>query len=160
MGKLIFFCGKMGAGKSTKALNSATQYHAVLLSEDVWLEALYPGQIDSFADYLHYSSLMKPLLLAHVTQILRSGSNVVMDFPANTRKQRAWFSELVGAAGAEHEMIYLERSDEKCLEQIGKRRLEQPHRAAFDTDTVFREVTRYFEAPTSDEGLNIAIIRD
>jgi adenylylsulfate kinase-like enzyme len=33
-GKLIFFCGKMGAGKSTKASEIAQESNAVLLSED------------------------------------------------------------------------------------------------------------------------------
>lgn len=158
MGKLVFFCGKMGAGKSTKATAQTAQSNAVLLSEDVWLKTLYPTQIHSFADYLQYSSLLKPLLQEHVAQILRSGSHVVMDFPANTRKQRAWFKQLADSAQVEHEMFYLQLSDAQCLEQIAKRRLEQPDRAAFDTEAVFFEVSQYFEEPGSDEGLNISVI--
>ena len=55
----------------------------------------------------------------------------------------------------EHELRYLNVSDEICLTQITKRSKEQPERAQFDTPEVFREVTKYFEIPSEDEGLNI-----
>ena len=59
-GSLTFFCGKMGAGKSTKARDIAQQSNAVLLSEDEWLQSLYPSQIKSLADYILYSKQIKP----------------------------------------------------------------------------------------------------
>jgi len=40
MGTLIFLCGKMGAGKSTQSKVIATEYNAVLLSEDERLFSL------------------------------------------------------------------------------------------------------------------------
>lgn len=48
---LIFFCGKMGSGKSTKAIELANEYDAILLSEDEWLSAIYPEEIKVFDDY-------------------------------------------------------------------------------------------------------------
>ena len=45
---LIFFCGKMGAGKSTKAKAVSIEKNAVLLSEDDWLAAHYPNRITSY----------------------------------------------------------------------------------------------------------------
>lgn len=59
-GELIFFCGKMGAGKSTKSSEIALDKSAVLLSEDEWLESLYPNKIRSLEEYIEYSSLIKP----------------------------------------------------------------------------------------------------
>lgn len=59
-GTLVFFSGKMGAGKSTKAKEIAFERKAVLLSEDEWLEALYPHKIRSLEDYIQYSSRLKP----------------------------------------------------------------------------------------------------
>jgi len=35
-GTLIFFCGKMGAGKTTQSLRLAQELNAVLISEDEW----------------------------------------------------------------------------------------------------------------------------
>jgi predicted kinase len=40
--KLMFFCGKMAAGKSTLARNLAVRENAVLLVQDDFLNALFP----------------------------------------------------------------------------------------------------------------------
>jgi predicted kinase len=85
---LIFFCGKMGAGKSTKSFQIAKERNAILLSEDEWLESLYPNKIRSSGDYIKYSNKLKPLVKSLVQNMLKVGSNVVMDFPANTASQR------------------------------------------------------------------------
>ena len=78
-GKLIFFSGKMGAGKSTHAKRLAHKNNAVLLSEDEWLSALYPNQITSLEDYIKYSKQLKPQIKRLVQSILSTGTNVVMD---------------------------------------------------------------------------------
>ena len=49
-------------------------------------------------------------------------------------------------------MIYLDVSDEVCLEQIALRRKTHPERAAFDTEEVFHQVTSHFQPPSDDEG--------
>ncbi|MFM2589737.1 AAA family ATPase [Vibrio sp. TBV020] len=154
-GKLFFFCGKMGAGKSTKSKVVATENNAVLISEDDWLSAHYPSQIQTFDDYIKYSNLIKPFVKSHVQGLLNVGANVVMDFPANTIKQRAWFVSLCVEVGSEHELWYLDLTDDQCLSQIAKRRIEQPERAMFDTEAVFHHVTQYFEVPTESERLSM-----
>ena len=68
-GTLIFFCGKMGSGKSTYSKKLASELNAVLLSEDKWLSAIYPEEIKNFDDYIKYSSRLKPLLEGHVRRI-------------------------------------------------------------------------------------------
>ncbi len=157
-GTLVFFCGKMGAGKSTLSRNISVERNAVLISEDEWLEALYPNQIASFEDYLKYSGQIKPLVKSHVAEILRTGTNVVMDFPANTLSQRQWFRGLITETGCPHELIYLKVSDSKCIAQIEQRRLEQPSRAAFDTEATFKFVTKYFQEPQLNEGFNTTVV--
>ena len=42
---LHFLCGKMAAGKSTLARELAHEHQAVLLEEDHFLAALFPGEI-------------------------------------------------------------------------------------------------------------------
>ena len=147
----------MGAGKSTQSKQIAHDRNAVLLSEDEWLSSLYPDQIATFDDYLKYSALLRPLIKGLVKNILEAGANVVMDFPANTVNQRKWFKRLASEANAPHELIYLNVSNELCLKRIAQRRIELPERAAFDTESVFNEVTRYFEEPGENEGLNIQV---
>lgn len=154
-GTLIFFCGKMGAGKTTKSKQVTRQRKAVLISEDEWLESLYPGQIATFDDYLKFSRRLKPLVASHVQNILSAGADVVMDFPANTISQRKWFKTIYSGANAPHELIYLDVTDETCLKRIAQRRIEQPERASFDTEEVFHHVTSFFEEPSAEEGFNI-----
>lgn len=157
-GTLHFFCGKMGAGKTTKSKQVAHDQNAVLISEDEWLESLFPGQIATFDDYLKFSHQLKPLVTSHVQSILRTGTDVVMDFPANTVSQRKWFEKVFSEINAPHELILINVSNEICLKQIAQRRTKQPERASFDTEEVFHHVTSFFEEPSSDEGFNIKLV--
>ncbi|MBU2880781.1 ATP-binding protein [Psychrosphaera sp. B3R10] len=157
-GTLILFCGKMGAGKSTAAVNINNERNGILISEDKWLASLYPDQITTFEDYIRFSGLLKPLLKTHVQNILKTGANVVMDFPANTINQRKWFVSLCVEANAKYELIYLKASNELCLKQIAQRRIEQPSRAKFDTEQVFNHVTTYFDEPDEIAAENLTVI--
>ena len=154
-GKLVFFCGKMGAGKTTKSRAMADEKNAVLLSEDEWLESLYPNTIKSIEDYVKYSILLKPQIKKLVQSILMSGSDVVMDFPGNTTNQRDWVKSIFSEIDAPHELVYIDVADEICLNQIEKRRIQQPERAATDTKEMFEQMTKYFEVPNLAEGFNI-----
>lgn len=157
-GVLTFFCGKMGAGKTTKSREISQERNAVLLSEDEWLSSIYPNSINTLEDYIEYSGRLKPQMKKLVQSILASGSNVVMDFPANTIPQREWFKSIFSEIQAPHELIYIDQPNEICLGQIAKRRIEQPQRAATDTEEMFEMVTKYFVAPTPDEGFNTTVI--
>jgi predicted kinase len=55
---LTLLCGKMAAGKSTKAAELVASRAAVLFSEDEWLSRLYPGQVNNIEDYVKYSNLI------------------------------------------------------------------------------------------------------
>lgn len=157
-GTLIFFSGKMGAGKSTKSKEIALERNAILLSEDEWLASIYPNQISSVEDYIKYSGLLKPQIKKLVQSILSVGTDVVMDFPGNTLSQREWFRGIFSEINAPHELIYIDASNELCLKQIEKRRIEQPDRAGTDTVEMFEAITQYFVEPTLDEGYSITRI--
>lgn len=157
-GTLVFFSGKMGAGKSTRSREIAQLRNAVLLSEDEWLEAIYPGKISSLNDYIQYSGQLKPQMKKLVQSILLTGTDVVMDFPANTPSQRAWFRDIFTEIDAPHSLVFIDVSDEICLQQIAQRRLEQPQRAKTDTVEMFEQVTKYFTAPAPEESFNLTRI--
>lgn len=154
-GTLIFFCGKMGSGKSTKSKEVALESNAVLLSEDEWLESIFPKKISSLEDYIKYSNLLKPQIKKLVQSVLNTGTNVAMDFPANTNSQREWFKDIFSEIKASHSLIYIEATNEVCLKQIAKRRIEEPRRAETDTVEMFEQVTKYFVEPVSEEGFEI-----
>lgn len=158
IGMLIFFCGKMGAGKSTMSAEIAQDRNAVLLSEDEWLESIYPNKISSLDNYIKYSSLLKPQIKQLVQSILVTGTDVVMDFPANTTSQREWFKKIFTEVNAPHRLVFVDIPNEVCLKQIEKRRTAKPERAATDTIEIFDQVTKYFMAPEPWEGFSVTRI--
>ena len=149
IGQLIFFCGKMGAGKSTLAGQMANDKAAVLISEDDWLSQLYPDQIQSIDDYKRCSDRLKPVVFSTTAQILNQGCNVVLDFPANTPVQRKWLLSICAEIGAGHACYWVDRSDEVCIKQL-------LHRGNPNTDTVemFHAITKFFTEPSDQEGIN------
>lgn len=157
-GTLIFFCGKMGSGKSTLSREIASTENAILISEDEWLKEIYPTEIINFKDYLKYSSRLKLIIKPHAQSILKSGVSVVMDFPGNTEKQRIWFKEIYTEHGFPHKLISIEASDNLCIQQIKKRVKDTPERAQFDTEDIFHQVTSYFQPPSERESFNIKIV--
>lgn len=157
-GTLYFFTGKMGAGKSTTAKKIAKDKNAVLLSEDEILKQFYPDQIKTFNDYLTFSNRIKPFIKNHVQNLLKIGTNVVIDFPGNTQKQRKWLSNIASEIYVSHKLIYLNISDETCLQRLKQRNIENPERANFDTLETYNYVSQFFEEPIEAEGLNIVEI--
>jgi predicted kinase len=115
--KLMFFCGKMAAGKSTLARNLAVRENAVLLVQDDFLNALFPGEITDIPGFVKCSSRLKNALTPHVCALLSKGISVVLDFPGNTKVQRAWFRELIERASVEHELHFVDASDALCKSQ-------------------------------------------
>lgn len=159
IGRLTFFCGKMGSGKSTTAEKVASETGAILISEDEWLSKLFPVEINTFEDYLHYSGRLKPIIKELTQNLLNSGVSVVLDFPGNTKKQRLWFSEVLKNKEYPHKLIYLKADDDLCLSRLKLRREGQPERAAFDNEQVFKQVTAFFQAPHLGEGFDIEVVQ-
>jgi len=153
--KLIFLCGKMGAGKSTLSKELARGEHAVLLVQDELLDHLFPSEITDIPGFVRYSTRLKNALGPHVCALLSMGVSVVLDFPGNTRAQRAWFRELFERAGASHELHFVDASDALCKRQLRERSKDLPEGAPWTTDAEFEAVTAYFQPPSEDEGFHI-----
>jgi predicted kinase len=154
-GKLLFFCGKMAAGKSTLSRELAAQESAVLLVADEFLERLFPGQITDLAAYVTYSSRIREAFGPHIASLLSMGVPVVLDFPGNTRRQRAWFRRLIDDAGADHELHFIDAPDALCLRQLRQRSEHLPPETRWTGEAEFRAVTAYFEPPAAEEGFNV-----
>jgi predicted kinase len=153
--KLIFLCGKMAAGKTTLARDLARRNEAVLLVQDEFLESLFPGEIADIPAFVKYSSRLKNALAPHICGLLSKGISVVLDFPANTKAQRAWFRELFERARVEHELHVVEASDALCKSQLEARSRHLPAGTAWTTDAEFDAITAYFQPPSEDEGFNV-----
>lgn len=155
MAKLIFFCGKMAAGKSTLATELAARERAVVLSQDELLERLFPGEIVNVPSYLKCSSRLNNAIGPPVTALLRLGTSVVLDFPGNTRSQRAWFRELFEQAGVDHELHFIDAPDALCKRQLKARSKNLPPGTPWTSEAEFDLITGHFLAPSEDERFNV-----
>jgi len=152
---LYFICGKMAAGKSTYARGLARTKNAVLLVQDEFLGTLYPGEIHSIQDFVRCSARVRDALSLHIRDLLSRGVSVVLDFPGNTRAQRQWFRELFEGADVEHELHFIDASDELCKRQLRQKSEALPAGSAWTTDGEFDAITAYFQAPAEDEKFNV-----
>ncbi len=84
---------------------------------------------------------------------------MVLDFPANTRRQRQWFRQLFERAHAAHEFHFLDVPDEQCKRQLRERSQSLPEGSAFTSEAEFEAITRFFEPPADDEGFEVSIRR-
>lgn len=151
---LHLVCGKIGSGKSSLAGQIAMAPRTILLSEDVWLVALYPNEIKQLADYVRCSERLKAVLGPHIESVLAAGNSVVLDFPVNTVDGRVWSKSLFQSTGVAHELHFLDVSDETCKARLQRRNAEGKHPFK-TTNEEFDLISSYFVAPTEDEGFNI-----
>jgi predicted kinase len=152
---LHILCGKMASGKSTLAQKLTREHDAVLITEDVWLDELYGSEIETFEYYIKYTRRLRTILFDHVQALLRQNIVVVLDFSANTVRQREWFKKLFEQAGTTHTLHYIVASDELCKKQLKKRSQNLPEGKKFTTEAEFDRVTQYFEEPLEEEGFDI-----
>jgi predicted kinase len=151
---LHLVCGKIGAGKSTLCQQLAQQPHTVLLSEDAWLAALYPQEIQSLADYVRCAARLKAAISGHIAALLAAGVSVVLDFPANTLASRQWARGLIDQSGVAHQLHFLDVDDALCKQRLRARNATKEH--PFETsDAEFEQITRYFVAPQAHEGFHV-----
>lgn len=159
MAKLIFFCGKMAAGKSTLAKQLADRDNAVLMIQDELSVTLFPGLVVNVASYLEYSGRINRMVAPQAAAILSKGVNVVLDFPANTRNQRAWFRGIIDRTGVEHELHFVDTPDDVCKAQLKARSAHLPPGTKWTTEEDFELISSHFVAPAEDEGFHVIVHR-
>jgi predicted kinase len=153
---LHFFCGKAGAGKSTRARQLAAEQGAVLISEDVWLARLYGDEMATFDDYRVRSLRLRTVVGPLAIDLLRAGQSVVLDFPANTRAGRAWFRSVFEGADARHVLHFIDTPEPLCMDRIAARNVDRPEGSHHISEADFAHITSFFEAPQPAEGFNIS----
>lgn len=151
---LHLLCGKIAAGKSTLSAELGAAPGTVTLAEDVWLARLYSGEIRTVADYVRCAARLREAMTPHVEALLRAGLSVVLDFPANTRANRAWMRGIIDRTGVSHRLYYLDVPDEVCRARLQLRNAAGTHDfAASDAD--YDAITAYFVTPQPDEGFEV-----
>lgn len=154
--KLFLVSGKIASGKSTLAQSLANQHNALLIRQDDWLSTLFPEEIRTLEDYVKYFSRLTSIMGKHVADILRMEKSVVLDFPANTLKTRAWMKSIGEAANCKIEMHYLDVSDEICLRRLKLRNESGEHQYTTNEEE-FHQFTKYLAPPTPAEGFAVEV---
>src|SRR5450830_186746 len=153
---LHLVCGKIASGKSTLAAQVAQGEGAVLISEDVWLSRLFPGEILSVADYVSRATRIKEVLSLHVEDVLRAGTSIVLDLPFNTVESRSWGRALATRVQCDHRLHYLDVSDTVCKARL-RRRNEACEHPFQTTEEQFDYISSFFCPPNSAENLDVVL---
>ena len=153
-GTLHLVCGKIAAGKSTLCARLAQAPGTVLISEDTWLKALFGDEMRVLADYVRVSAKLRGPMGGHVSELLKGGLDVALDFPANTIERRAWMKAIAEAAGARHILHVLDVPDEECRARLLRRNAAGGHDFTV-SDEQFDLFTSRFQPPEAAEGMNV-----
>ena len=102
-----------------------------------------------------YSTRINRMLTPYVVDLLSRGMSVVLDFPGNTRNQRAWFREMIDRAAVDHELHYVDTPDDICKAQLEARSRHLPAGTPWTTDADFELISSHFKAPAEDERFNV-----
>jgi predicted kinase len=153
---LYLLCGKIASGKSTLARTLAARPLTLLISEDHWTSHLFADALKTIDDYARLSARLRAAMCPHVVAILRQSLSVVLDFPANTAKTRAWMRALIDEAGVAHELHFLDLPDALCRQRLRARNASGQHPFQV-SETEYDLFTRYFVPPGDGEGFNVVV---
>jgi predicted kinase len=153
---LYLLCGKIAAGKSTLARRLAARPATLLISEDHWTSNLFADDLKTIDDYGRYSARLRAAFGPHIVEILRQGLSIVLDFPANTVRNRNWMRSLINQSGAAHELHLLDAPDMICKQRLRDRNASGKHPFQV-SEAEYDLFTSYFFPPEPGEGFNVIV---
>lgn len=156
---LYLICGRIAAGKSTLARQLAARPRTVLIAMDDWMSVLYPTENRTIEDFARLSARLRDAVGPHVASILRQDVSVVLDFPANTVKWRAWMRSIIRQADVAHELHVLDVPDAVCKARLRHRNASGAHQYQVDEAT-YDLFMAHFVPPAADEGFNLIVHKE
>jgi predicted kinase len=147
MARVIFMCGPAGSGKSTVARQYEQQGMTRLsFDQKAWSRGIttMPLPPDVHRDIEH-------ALRARLVDLVRAGSDVVLDFSFWSRSKRDEYRELLRPPGVVPETVYLATDRAEVLRRIGARAARDGDDFAIGTELA-ASYFDHFEVPTAAEG--------
>ena len=154
MGRVIFMCGPAGSGKSTVA-RQYEQQGMVRLSfdQEAWARGItvMPLPDDVHRDIEH-------VLRARLADLVRSGSDVVLDFSFWSRRMRDEYREFLRPFGVVPETVYLATDRATALQRVAARARRDGDDFKISTELAAHYFD-HFEVPAAAEG-PLTVIRE
>lgn len=120
---LFLMVGLPGAGKTTRAVELASERGALRMTPDHWMVPLFG---DSMADGKRWA--LEGRLVSLALQALRIGTSVVLDYGLWGRDERSALRWLARSAGAACQVVYVPVDRDVQLARIAYRQATAPHR--------------------------------
>lgn len=152
MAKAILICGKICSGKSTYAERLCLENKAVLLSVDEIMLAIFGLYAGDKHD--EYTERLQDCLFHKSVKIIESGVNVILDWGFWSKEKRMFAKEFYANRNIEHEMHYIDISDEiwkARLEKRNKEVLAGISNAYFVDENLAAKFEAIFEVPSREE---------
>ena len=147
MGRVIFMCGPAGSGKSTVARQYEQQGMTRLsFDQEAWSRGITTMPLEPD---LHRE--IEKVLRGRLLDLVRAGSDVVLDFSFWSRDTRDEYRELLRPFGIVPETVYLATDRATVLERIGARAARDGDDFAISTELAAFYFD-HFEVPTAAEG--------
>jgi predicted kinase len=147
MGRVIFMCGPAGSGKSTVARQYERQGMTRLsFDQEAWSRGItaMPLPEDVHGEIEH-------LLRARLADLVRAGSDVVLDFSFWSRRMRDEYRKFLRPFGVVPETVYLAADRATVLQRISARGAQGGDDYKLGTELAAFYFD-HFEVPTADEG--------
>ena len=150
MAEVLLICGKICSGKSYLARQLMADEPAVLLSVDEITRGLFPEGLGDKHDA--FSTLVRAYLLKKAGEIVRAGSNVIIDWGFWTRAMRREARDAL--QGYPCRWYYIDVSDARWEENIRRRNEHANDPGSLDyyvDDGLKQKCLSLFEIPAEDE---------
>jgi predicted kinase len=147
MGRVIFMCGPAGSGKSTVARRYEQQGMTRLsFDQEAWSRGItaMPLRQDVRRD-------IEDALRARLVELVRAGTDVVLDFSFWSRSMREEYRELLRPFSVVPETVYLATDRATVLSRIAARTARDGDDFAISAELA-ASYFDHFEVPTAAEG--------
>jgi predicted kinase len=147
MGRVIFMCGPAGSGKSTVARQYEDQGMVRLsFDQEAWSRGItvMPLPEDVRQD-------IAQVLRARLADLVRAGSDVVLDYSFWSRRMRNEYREFLRPLGVVPETVYLATDRATVLQRIAARAAQGGDDFKLSTELAATYFD-HFEEPTEAEG--------
>ncbi len=143
---LFLTVGLPGTGKTTEARRIELEQHALRLTKDEWMKALFGLGNPSSA-----SDVIEGRLIDIALRALELGANVVLDYGLWGRDERSALRQAAADRGAAVQLRYFEVTPAEQRKRLDQRHCDEPHTTWPMSDAELLEWAAVMDIPTPGE---------